>query len=121
MAKPSRRSQRVADLVRHELSQLVLTVAHDPELHHVTITDVRMPPDLKSARVYFSRLGSEADRGRAVEALERASGYLRREVTRRCRLRYAPELHFFADRSLEQGARIEELLAQVFPPREKKS
>jgi ribosome-binding factor A len=113
MKKESRRSQRVALLVREELSRLVLTVAHDPDLHKVTITDVEMPPDLKSARIYFSCLGEETDRALATEALERASGYLRREVTRRCGLRYAPELHFSLDRTLERGARIEELLAQV--------
>lgn len=118
MPKDSRRSQRVADLVRSELSRLVLTEAHDPELHRVTITDVEMPPDLKSARVFFSCLGGEDERVKAVDALRRAAGYLRREVAQRCRLRYAPELHFVSDRSLERGARIEELLQQVLPPRD---
>lgn len=116
MKKESRRSERVADLVRAEISRLVLIEAHDPELRTVTITDVEMPPDLRSARVYYSRLGSDAERAKAGEALERASGYLRREVGQRCGLRYAPELHFVDDRSLERGARIEELLAQVLPP-----
>ncbi|HYB54336.1 MAG TPA: 30S ribosome-binding factor RbfA [Thermoanaerobaculia bacterium] len=113
MKKDSRRSQRVALLVREEISRLALTEAHDPDLRRVTITDVEMPADLKSARVYFSCLGGEADRARATEALGRAAGYLRREVTRRCRLRYAPELHFLFDATLERGARIEELLARV--------
>jgi ribosome-binding factor A len=113
MKKESRRSQRVSLLVREELSRLVLTVAHDPDLHGVTITDVEMPPDLKSARVYFSVLGGEPERVRAEAALGRATGYLRREVTHRCQLRYAPQLHFFHDRTLERGARIEELLAKV--------
>ena len=118
MKSDTRRSQRVADLVRSELSRLVLTEAHDPELHRVTITDVEMPPDLKSARVFFSCLGGEEDRAKAADALRRAAGYLRREVGQRCRLRYAPELHFISDRSLERGARIEELLQQVLPPRD---
>lgn len=113
MKKDSRRSQRVGLLVREELSRLVLTVAHDPDLHGVTITDVEMPPDLKSARVYFSCLGGDPERTRAEAALARATGYLRREVTRRCQLRYAPELHFSFDATLEKGARIEELLARV--------
>ena len=116
MPKDSRRSQRVADLVRSELSRLVLTEAHDPELRRVTITDVEMPPDLKSARVFFSCLGGDAEREKASDALRRAAGYLRREVGQRCQLRYAPELHFVSDRSLERGARIEELLHQVLPP-----
>ena len=115
MKKESRRSQRVADLVRAELARLILIEAHDPELRGVTITDVEMPPDLKSARVFFSCLGGEEERERAGDALRRASGYLRREVGQRCRLRHAPELFFLSDLSLERGARIEELLHQVLP------
>jgi ribosome-binding factor A len=113
MKKETRRSQRVALLVREELSRLVLTVAHDPDLRRVTITDVEMPSDLRSARIFFSCLGEEGDRVRAAAALDRAAGYLRREVTRRCGLRYAPQLQFLFDQTLERGARIEELLAQV--------
>ena len=116
MKKESRRSQRVADLVRAEISRLVLLEAHDPALRKVTITDVLMPADLRSARVYFSALGGEPEREEALAALDRASGFLRREVGRRCQLRYAPELHFFADRSIERGARIEEILSEVAPP-----
>ena len=120
MKQETRRSQRVADLVRSELSLLVLTEAHDPELRRVTITDVEMPPDLKSAKVFFSCLGGDEERAKASDALRRAAGYLRREVGQRCRLRYAPELHFVSDHSLERGARIEELLQQVRPPDEPK-
>jgi len=115
MKKDSRRSSRVADLVRAELSLLVLTEAHDPELKRVTITDVEMPSDLRSARVYFSCLGGEEEREKAALALKRAAGYLRREVGQRCGLRYAPELKFLSDLSLERGARVEEILHQVLP------
>jgi ribosome-binding factor A len=116
MKKDNRRSQRVADVVRAELSRLILLEAHDPDLRQVTVTDVEMPPDLRSARVYFSCLGGDDEREKAGAALRRAAGYLRREVGQRCQLRYAPELHFTDDRSLERGARIEELLHQVLPP-----
>ena len=115
MKKDNRRSQRVADVVRAELSRLILLEAHDPDLHRVTVTEVAMPPDLRSARVYFSCLGGDDEREKAGAALRRAAGYLRREVGQRCRLRYAPELTFIDDRSLERGARIEELLNQVLP------
>ena len=98
MKKESRRAQRVADLVRAEISSLLLTQTHDPALKNITITDVEMPPDLKSARVYFSALGGDPERERAAGALRRAAGYLRGEVGRRCALRYAPELRFLADR-----------------------
>ena len=118
MKKESRRSQRVADLVRSELSLLLLTEAHDPDVKTVTITEVEMPPDLKSARVYYTSRGDEAALARAGDGLARAAGYLRREVGRRCGLRYAPELFFQPDRSYERGARIDELLSQVLPERE---
>jgi ribosome-binding factor A len=116
--KETRRSQRVSDVVRSVLSSLLLTEAHDPELKKVTVTDVEMPPDLKTARVYFSVLGGDAERDRAAAGLARAAGFLRGEVGRRCGLRYAPELVFVPDRSLERGARVEEILAQVLPPRD---
>ena len=118
MKKESRRSQRVADLVRAELSLLLLTEAHDPDVKTITITEVEMPPDLRSARVYFTARGDESALARASEGLARAAGYLRREVGRRCGLRYAPELFFEPDRSYERGARIDELLSQVRPERE---
>ena len=116
MKKESRRSQRVADLVRAEISSLLLIEAHDPAVKGVTVTGVEMSPDLQSARVYFSVLGGKSERESAAEGLGRAAGYLRREVGRRCALRYAPELHFIPDLSLERGARVEELLQQVLPP-----
>ena len=115
MKKDSRRSHRVADLVRAEVSLLLLTEAHDPAVKLVTVTDVEMPPDLKSARVFFTAHGGEAAVERAAEGLARASGYLRREVGRRCGLRYAPELFFVPDRSYDRGARVDELLSQVLP------
>ena len=115
MKKESRRSHRVADLVRAEISSLLLLEAHDPDVKTVTITDVEVPPDLKSARVFFTAHGDEAALARAGAGLERASGFLRREVGRRCGLRYTPELFFEPDRSYERGARIEELLSKVLP------
>ena len=117
MKKDSRRSQRVALLVREELSRLALTEAHDPELRLVTFTDVEMPPDLKSARVYFSCLGGDAERERAAKALGRATGYLRREVTQRCALRYAPELHFIFDSHARAG-RADRAAARAGAPAE---
>ena len=115
MKEQSRRSQRVADLVRAEISSLLLLEAHDPDVKTVTITDVEVSPDLRSARVFFTARGDEAALESAGAGLARASGYLRREVGRRCGLRYAPELFFQPDLSYERGARIEELLSEVLP------
>ena len=81
MKRESRRSQRVADLVREELSLLLLMEAHDPAVKGVTVTSVEMSPDLQSARVYFSVLGGRRTRPHD-RGPPRASGYLRREVGR---------------------------------------
>ena len=76
----------------------------------VTVTEVRMSADLRTAQVYVSVLGNDRERADSLEALASATGYLRREVGRALRLRYAPEIHFRLDHSLEQGSRIEQIL-----------
>jgi ribosome-binding factor A len=75
-----------------------------------------MSPDLHTARVYFSCLGGPEEFDKVRAGFDRAAGYLRREIGRRCKLRYAPELHFFPDRSAETGARIEKILQENLPP-----
>lgn len=108
----AKRPERVGELIRAEIASMVLTDLHDPAIGFVTITQVQMSHDLRTARVYFSCLGGEEDFDRVRAGFDRASGYLRREVGRRCKLRYAPELHFFPDRSAETGARIERILQE---------
>jgi ribosome-binding factor A len=114
----STRPQRVGELIRAEISSLMHTELHDPAIGFVTITQVTMSNDLRTARVYFSCLGTEEDFARVRAGFDRAAGFLRREVGRRCKLRYAPELHFFPDHSAETGARIERILRenQTKPP-----
>jgi ribosome-binding factor A len=108
----SRRSERVADLIRAEISSLIQRELHDPGFGFVTITGVSVSDDLKSARVFFSCLGDDVQFTRTQEAFDRAAGFLRREVAHRCRLRFAPELHFRPDHSAETGARIERILKE---------
>lgn len=113
--KQSRRSRQVSDVVRAELARLVRTELADPHIGFATITDVEMAPDLRSGRVFVSVLGPPEQFEKSVGALNRAAGHLRGLVGRNCGLRFAPELHFVADRSIERGARIEELLRTVTP------
>jgi len=112
----SARPQRVGELIRAEIARMVLSELHDPAIGFVTITQVNMSNDLRTARVYFSCLGEEADFERVRAGFDRASGFLRREIGRRCKLRYAPELHFFPDHSAETGARIERILRENLSP-----
>ena len=109
----SRRQRRVAQQIHRELGQVLMREVRDPRLSEVTITEVRVTPDLLLARIYFSVLGeTEAERA-ALAALERAGGFLRTQLAERLSLRFMPELTFLLDRSAEYGRRIEELLDQI--------
>lgn len=114
--KERRRPRQVADVVREELARLLRTEVHDPAVGFATITEVVLSPDLRSARVFVSVLGGEGAFERSVAALNRAAPMLRGMVGRNCGLRYAPELRFEEDHSLERGARIEEILRKLPHP-----
>ena len=113
------RRERVGDQIRAELSRLLLRNLRDPRIGFATVTEVRMSGDLRSARVYVSVLGTPSQRQATLAALNAAGGFLRGEIGRSLKLRYAPELRFQPDLSLEQGSRIEELLEGVPSGREK--
>ncbi|GGK33246.1 30S ribosome-binding factor RbfA [Salinarimonas ramus] len=111
-AGPSQRQQRVAELVRHALSD-VLTRGDltDPVLttHVVTIPEVRMSPDLKLATAYVMPLGGRDEKA-VLDALDRSKKLLRGEVARRVNLKFAPDLRFRRDESFDEAARIDALL-----------
>jgi ribosome-binding factor A len=115
-AERGMRARRVGEAVREELASLLAADVKDPGAAGAIVTRVEMSDDLHTARVHVRLLdgGSEPARRRAVvEALGRASGMLRREVTQRLRLRHAPELRFFFDDGLDGTMRVEELLAEI--------
>ncbi len=111
---PSRRVERLNEQFRAEISELIRRELRDPGLTGlVSITTVDLSPDLRHARVYFSALGGEEERRRALAALQRAAGYLRHELAGRLTLRHVPELLFRPDTSLERGERIMGLLREI--------
>jgi len=110
---------RINDSIRDVLAGLLATEMQDPRLVGVTVTAVEVTPDLLTATVYFSVLGDEDKRERAAQGLRHVAGYFRREVSRRLRLRTAPELGFEFDASLEHGQRIETLLREWHEERER--
>jgi ribosome-binding factor A len=114
--KVRRRPRQVADVVREELSRLLRTEVADPALGFATITDVVLSSDLRSARVFVSVLGAEGAFEKSVAVLNRVAPMLRGMVGRNCGLRFAPELRFEEDHSLERGARIEEILKELPHP-----
>jgi ribosome-binding factor A len=115
-AERATRVRRVAEGVREELALLIADEVRDPGAAGTVVTRVEMAGDLRSARVYVRLLegGDEPlRRARVVEALGRASGMLRREVTQRLGLRYAPALSFLYDEGLDRSMRVQELLAEI--------
>jgi len=111
-AGPSQRQQRVAELIRHALAEVLQRGdIQDPVLgaHVVTVPEVRMSPDLKLATAYIMPLGGQ-DETPVIAALERNKKALRQEVARRVNLKYAPDLRFRRDETFDEAARIDALL-----------
>jgi ribosome-binding factor A len=114
MAHDSRRAERVAEGIREEVARFLSTDAKDPRIQGlVTVTAVDVTPDLRSAKVFVSVMGSEEEKRSTLEGLDSLAGYLRGTLTRTLRLRFAPELVFRVDPSVERAARIETLLARI--------
>ncbi|HLG72443.1 MAG TPA: 30S ribosome-binding factor RbfA [Chloroflexota bacterium] len=112
----SRRTERVQSLIRHELGEIVQQELKDPRIEGlVSITTVLVTPDLRRARVYFSVYGAEEAEQHALEALTSAKMYLRHELGRRLRLRYAPDLDLHLDHSLAYADQVNRILKNLPP------
>ena len=107
---PTRRQERVSERIHHEVSDLLLNEIRDPRLEQVTVTGVEISPDLKLATVFVSALGDAEAKDNALKGLERASGYIRRELAQRLAMRLTPAVRFVLDESWERGARLDALL-----------
>jgi ribosome-binding factor A len=117
MTIPGHRHERVAEEIRHEVSAMLAGELKDPRLASlVTVTEVRVTPDLKHARVFVSVMGTDAEQASTLAGLAAAAGYVRHELTERLQMRRAPEVHFLLDRTEEYGQYIEELLRQTKKP-----
>lgn len=113
------KQDRVAGRIREILSLLLLREVADPRLHDVTVTDVKIDPELSDAKVYVNALGDESRRAEVLQGLKRANSYLRREVAQRLQVRSAPMLHFLWDEGLERAERVQRIFQDlVIPPPE---
>ena len=117
---PSSRQQRVGDLLRAEISEIVRIRMRDPRLGFLTVTEVEVSRDLRHASVFVSVLGKEKEGSTALGILNKASGFVRSELGSRVELKHTPELRFKIDRSLERSMRISAVLKKILdePPRE---
>ncbi|MBM4313102.1 MAG: 30S ribosome-binding factor RbfA [Deltaproteobacteria bacterium] len=108
-----KRADRVADLIKMEIADLLLKTVKDPRIGSVTITGVKISDDLRTARIFFVEMGKDTCSDAVLTGLGKASGFLRRELSRRLQLRHAPELFFTYDPSFAYGNRIESLLMEI--------
>jgi ribosome-binding factor A len=110
----TRRAERVSNLIRQEICELLQEQVNDPRLSGlISVTKVSTSPDLKQAKVYVSVLGEQANKNEILQGFKSASGFFRRELSRRLILRFIPELSFEFDDSIEHGAKVLKLIEQV--------
>ncbi|MBL7151568.1 MAG: 30S ribosome-binding factor RbfA [Candidatus Omnitrophica bacterium] len=107
------RSDKVAQVIKREVSIIIHEELKDPRLGFVTITRVDLTPDLRFAKIFFSVLGREEEHKKTKKALASALGFIRRLIAQRINLRFAPEIMFQEDRSAEYSVRIQELLDEI--------
>ena len=117
MAQGSR-PDRVGDQLRAEIAELISREVHDPGIGFLTITRVKVTPDLQQARVLYTTIGDARARTETGKALERAKPFLRRQIGRRLRLKHVPALEFFYDESIEKQDRIERIMLDIQAERE---
>jgi ribosome-binding factor A len=114
MSPANHRHERVGEEIAHEVNAMLAGELKDPRLEgSVVVSEVRVQPDMRHARVFINVSGTEQEQEAAIKALHHAAGYIRRELIERLQLRRTPELHFTLDLSQEYSERIEQLLKEV--------
>ena len=109
----TQRTERIDELLRQEIGEILTREVKDPAIGFATITDVETSPDLRHARVWVSVIGQRGEREATIAALQRAMGFIRHELGTRLRLRRIPELQVKLDDSIERGTRVLRLLDQL--------
>jgi ribosome-binding factor A len=108
------RHERVATEIQQEISAMLAGELKDPRIStFASISEVRMTPDLKQAKIYVTVMGPENEQKDTIKALTAAAGFIRHELTERLQLRRSPELMFVLDRSEEYGRHIDDLLRRT--------
>ena len=113
MRRAGHRPERVGEVIRQAVADFLTSEARDPRIGFVTITGVAVSPDLSHAKVRVSVMGSAEERGRTLEGLASAAGYVRVQLARRLATRTTPELTFVRDRGIEHATRIDQVLREL--------
>ena len=109
----SHRVERVAEQIREEVSQIVASEVSDPRIGLITVTRVKVTPDLSLARVYWTSMGDAAERKVTAKALARAAAYVRHLLSARVTLRRSPEVQFIFDQAVAAQDRVEQILQEL--------
>jgi ribosome-binding factor A len=109
----SRRTRQVGEFIKEELTDIIRREVKDPRIGFMSLTNVEMSPDLRSARVFVSVLGTDEERAATLVALRSASGFIRHHLKPRLHMRQIPELDFRDDRSMEHAAEIARTISQI--------
>jgi len=107
------RIERVAELIKKEVSSILREKVSDPRIGFVSLTDVEILPDLKIAKIFFSVLGDEKAKKDSLAGLKSATSYIRCELGHVLKLKFVPEILFVYDKSLERGSRVLSLMNKV--------
>ena len=114
MSPANHRHERVGEEIAHEINAMLAGELKDPRLEGmVVVSEVRVQPDMKHARVFINMQGSSKEQNDAIKALEHAAGFIRRELMEKLQVRRLPELHFTLDHSQEYTERIDQLLKEM--------
>lgn len=107
------RLEKVQEELRHQISLIVQQELKDPRIGFVTITRVEVTPDLKTAKVYFTRLGPKESFEDTVNGLNRSAGFVRKLIGERMRIKFTPQINFIYDDSLKRQDRIDEIIDKI--------
>jgi ribosome-binding factor A len=111
--QPSRRPQRLALEIQQEVSTMIFRDMKDRRIGFVTVTGVQVSPDLRHARIFVSLMGSDAEKKESLAALNHATGWVRRELGQRIRMRFVPDVVFSMDTTQDYGEHIDRLIDQI--------
>jgi len=112
-SQPPKRAARVADVIKNELSVLLVQRAQDPNLQEISISRVALSDDLRHAKIYYTMFQTEGKLKQVERSLARATGFMRSHLAKTLNLRFTPELHFWYDEEFEEVEKIERLLDDI--------
>jgi ribosome-binding factor A len=114
----SRRVLKVAEAIREVVGMAILTELQDPRIENVTVVYVEVSPDLRSATIHVSVMGTESQQQLAIHGLESATGFLQKRVGDRLDTRYTPKIKFVLDKGVKNSIEVTRILQEILPPKD---